>query len=196
METNSILSAPQIPLPPMPARGSRDTQPSDADFRTMLASQGIAPPKNGAVPTADEARIAAAQIAAKANVNAGVKRGTVLPSAQAPAPVVTAPPERFMPLRAGPSAARVYSGPAIQHAATTTTLRAITRFPTGTPTQATLAPSSAVARSAPAVSAPQAIEAYNYGLNAVNKSSGEIPAWFGDAYSKAMDKYDAMKAKP
>ena len=117
METTSLLSSSQIPLPPMPARGAHDAPPSDADFRTMLASQGVAAPKNGTVPSAMEA-----QIAAKATVNAGVKRGMVLPAASA-APVAIPPVAtegRFMSLRTGPGAAKIYSGPVIQNGAGTT----------------------------------------------------------------------------
>ena len=77
METTSAASAASIPLPPLPARGTRAPLPRGDDFKSLLATQGIAAPESGK-PSDAEARIMAAQIASKANVNAGVKREPVL----------------------------------------------------------------------------------------------------------------------
>lgn len=167
----------------------------------MLATQGIKAPA-GAVPTAAEAQIEAAQIAAKANVNMGVKRHPVLSGMQAPAmPAVPAAEGRFMPLRQGPSAARTFTGPSLGGPATSVeTLRATAKFapgPVNVPTRAipvTARPVIPKAAETPTpVAPPKAIEAYTYGLRAASDSkSAQVPAWFDGAVKNALDKYDAL----
>jgi len=209
-------SAPMAVLPPHAARGANAPAVNTQDFRALLATQGVKPPA-GDVPTTAEAQIEAAQIAAKANVNMGVKRGPVLTGMQQPqTPAVPAPTtERFMPLRQGPSAARTYTG-SVSGAPTTSveTLRATSKFAPG--------PVAGPVKTVPALARPKAdtaaqamtqtttaqvitpettplraVEAYTYGLKAATEQTpAEIPAWFDDAVQNAFEKYDAMnKAK-
>ena len=195
-------SAPLAILPPQP-QGNAPV--SNQDFRAMLATQGVKAPA-GAVPTSAEAQIEAAQIAAKANVNMGVKRGPVLTGMQAPAaPVVPATAGRFMPLRQGPSAARAFTGPSQSTSVTTVeALRATTKFapgPVGNPAFAKAVPAAARTAAAAAavepppapVAPPQAVEAYTYGLRAASDSkAAAVPAWFDGAVQNALDKYEAL----
>jgi len=204
-------SAPMAVLPPHAAQGANAPTVNTQDFRALLATQGVKPPA-GAVPTTAEAQIEAAQIAAKANVNMGVKRGPVLTGMQQPqTPAVPAPTtERFMPLRQGPSAARTYTG-SVSGAPTTSveTLRATSKFapgPVASPVKTVPAlarpKTDAVPQAAPQVTPAEttplrAVEAYTYGLKAAaEQKPSEIPAWFDDAVQNAFEKYDAMnKAK-
>jgi hypothetical protein len=187
MDKSSPLTtaAPLSVLPPAPARGAGAPEVSTEDFRAMLATQGVKAPA-GAVPTAAEAQIEAAQIAAKAHVNMGVSRQPVL-SGKAPQPATTVAPTpgRFMPLREGPAAARAFTAPAPTGAANTLAgLRATTKFAPG-PT-GPLSPMKPMAKPAavppppvpetPTVP-PNAVDAYTYGLRAMQQG---------------LDKYDAM----
>lgn len=201
MDKSSPLSssAPLAILPPQPAQGPSATP--NQDFREMLATQGIKAPA-GAVPTAAEAQIEAAQIAAKANVNMGVKRQPVLSGMQTTAaPTVSATEGRFLPLRQGPSAARAFTGTSPGGPATSVeTLRATTKFapgPVNAPSRAipaTARPVIAKPDETPgAVAPPKAVEAYTYGLRAASDAkSARVPAWFDGAVQNALDKYDAL----
>lgn len=215
--TSALTSSASIPLPPMPARGARGPVPNSGDFREMLATQGVQAPASG-VPTETEARIAAAQIASKANVNAGVKRGRVLTGMDTAAPATPAvAPDRFLPLRQGPGAARNFTSSSNGSTNTVEALRATTKFAPGPVvnpnlTQAVPAVAKTIKRTAaemalaesatsPAsVALPKAVEAYTYGLRAASERKagqgkpGEVPPWFGGALENALDKYDAMKA--
>jgi hypothetical protein len=196
-------SMPSIPLPPVAQRGSRDPAPSAQDFRSMLETEGVRPPK-----TAAEAKITAAQIADKAGVNARVKRDHVwtgMYTTPAAAPAVT--PDRFMPLRQGPTAARVFnSSSGGGSAASVETLRATTKFAPGSvsnATQAVPAVAQSIKRTAAkaetetavaTASPPAAVEAYTYGLRAAaGDKTGDVPPWFSSEMQNALDKYDAMK---
>lgn len=150
-------------------------------------------------------------IAAKANVNAGVKRDRVLAgmnTAAAPVPAVV--PGRFMPLRQNATTARALTPPVSQNAANTVAgLRATTKFAPGPLTNPNLAhavPAAGQAlKRAPAagdagVSSLKASELYSYGLRAASEIklgvNREPPAWFEGAVNNAMDKYQGMKAAP
>jgi len=209
--TDLLPTSPSPPLlPPMPARGAGAPLPTTEDFKALLASQGLK--SSGGVPSEDEARIAAAQIAAKAEVNARVKRDPVVAgmNTSAAAPIST-PAGRFMPLRQGPSAARTFSGTNEQSGDNTLAgLRATSKFPPG-PVRPTIFPASVPAAghaapaqsaskaetAAPAVSAPKVVEAYNFGLRNAGKSeraaTQEVPEWFGGAMEAGLQKYEAMK---
>jgi hypothetical protein len=208
-------------LPPQPAQ--KKGAPANAqDFREMLATQGVSAPKGG-VPTGAEAQIEAAQIAGKANVAMGVKRGPVLSGMQQPqSPTVVAPAgERFLPLRQGPSAARIYNGlPQAPMASSVDELRATTKFATGRTPSAALKTSPVLTRTTPrgsdpaleqageqaaaqiagTTAAPKAVEAYNYGLRAASENTmGEkkqnlVPSWFDSAVEKGLDKYNALNS--
>lgn len=194
--TTPLIAAPAYPLPPLPQRGTREAAPTDQDFRTLMAQQGLAIPK-----TADEARVAAAQIAGKAEVRAGVARGPVLAGMDTtpPAPVQT-PPGRFLDLRQGKSAARLYSG-AAHSAASTDSVRAARKFAPrtmGNPDLKDAVPivaNSVKKMPADVAAVPKAHEAYAYGLRAAAKDKpAEVPPWFGDAMQDALEKYDALKS--
>ncbi|MBY0511672.1 MAG: hypothetical protein K2P94_16160 [Rhodospirillaceae bacterium] len=193
MDKSSPLTttAPLPVPPPAPARGAHAPEVGAEDFRAMLATQGVKAPA-GAIPTAAEAQIEAAQIAAKAHVNIGVARQPVLTGRQPQPTAIVAPaPGRFMPLREGPAAARAFTAPAPTGAANTLAgLRATTKFapgPTGPlspmkPTAKTAAaPPSAphvpMTQTAPPAVPPHAVDAYTYGLRAMQQG---------------LDKYDAM----
>jgi hypothetical protein len=209
MDKSSPLtsSAPLAILPPSPARGANAPEVSTEDFRAMLATQGVKAPA-GAVPTAAEAQIEAAQIAAKAHVNAGVARQPVLTGKQQPATAITLPPSRFMPLREGPAAARAFTAPTSNGAANTLAgLRATTKFAPGPTSPLAPKPTArgvAAPPSAPKLAEtptvvtppappPSAVEAYTYGLRAASQNtSGDVPSWFGDAMQQGLDKYDAL----
>jgi hypothetical protein len=216
MDKSSPLtaSAPLSVLPPAPARGANAPEVSTEEFRNMLATQGVKAPA-GAVPTAAEAQIEAAQIAAKAHVNMGVSRQPVL-SGKAPQPanVVAPTPGRFMSLREGPGAARAFTGPTAPGATNTLAgLRATTKFapgptsalPTMKPIAKPAAHPAAVptpvpkavdmpAQATPSVAPANAVEAYTYGLRAASQNkSGDVPSWFGDAMQQGLEKYDALK---
>lgn len=178
----------------------------------MLATQGVKPP-SGAVPTATEAQIEAAQIAGKANVRTSVKTERVLtgmaPPVVAPAPS-TPPgmPGRFMSLRQGPGAARNFTAPSPEGVAANTVegLRATTKFapgPVGNPILQKVVPAVARTQAAKAAAetqdpvantaAPKAVEAYTYGLRAASQNkAGQVPDWFGGAMKNGLDKYDAL----
>jgi len=211
METTSAASAASIPLPPLPARGTRAPLPSGGDFKRLLATQGINAPEQG-TPNDAEARIMAAQIASKANVNAGVKREPVLAgmnTAQAP----VAAPQRFMPLRQGPGAARTFTGSNSGSANTVEALRATTKFAPG-PVATTVRSAPVVAQTikrtlvndqaqepASPVATVRATEAYHFGLRAASQSqatdtqaAADVPPWFNNAMENALEKYSAMKA--
>jgi hypothetical protein len=194
--TTPLILAPAYPLAPLPQRGTRDAAPSDQDFRALMAQQGLQIPK-----TADDARVTAAQIAGKAEVRAGVARGRVVAGMDTtPAARIQAEPGRFMPLRQGKSAARLYSGPSYS-AATAESVRATQKFAPRTLANPDLKEAvPAVAKSlkrAPrdVAEAPKAHEAYAYGLRAASKDKpGDVPPWFGDAMQDAHDKYKALKS--
>jgi hypothetical protein len=217
MDKSSPLTAatPLSVLPPAPARGANAPEVSTEEFRNMLATQGVKAPA-GAVPTAAEAQIEAAQIAAKAHVNMGVSRQPML-TGKAPPPVTTIAPNtaRFMPLREGPAAARAFTAPTTPTSAANTLagLRATTKFapgPTGPlppmmPVAKSVAKPKAVPSPAPHVVEtptqtptppavpPSAVEAYTYGLRAAwQNKPGDVPPWFGDAMQQGLDKYDAL----
>jgi len=219
-----------LPLAPLAPRGARAAAPDAESFKQLLASQGVKIPASvesgvaaGAMSEA-EARVTAAQIASKAGVNAGVKRDRVVAGMDTNRPTVAAQPGRFMQLRQGPSAARLYNGPTTAVDAASTSLaglRATQKFAPGpmgvqqfTPpvvatsikrgpvvdTATAAAPETVAAT--PTVSAPKAVEAYAYGLEASagdaarGKHAGEVPVWFQGAMQDALNKYDAMKAQP
>lgn len=199
--TSPLTASSSIPLPPMPQRGTRDAAPSSQDFRAMLEMEGVRAPK-----TAAEAQITAAQIASKANVNAGVKRDHVWTGMDTTTPA--APPvasDRFMPLRQGPGAARTFSSSPNGSANTVEALRATTKFAPGPVVnpnlkQAVPAVAETIKRTAgkaePIEAAPKAVEAYTYGLRAASENKpGDVPPWFDGAVQNALDKYDAMKAQ-
>ena len=207
----SLSSAPPVPLAPHPARGANRAQPDAEELRQLLASQGLQSLASGGAPSETEARIAAAQIASKANVNAGVKRDRVLAGMDTAAmPAPAAIPGRFMPLRQNATTARVLTPPVSQNAANTVAgLRATTKFAPGPLTNPNLAhavPAAGQAlKRAPAaanadVSPLRASELYSYGLRAASEiklgASREPPAWFEGAVTTAMDKYQGMKAAP
>ena len=169
----------------------------------MLEMEGVRAPK-----TAAEARITAAQIASKANVNAGVKRDHVWNGMDTTPPAAPAvAPDRFLPLRQGPSAARIFNSPSSGSADTVQALRATSKFAPGPVNNSNVA-QAVVARSiqrttpdadgADAVAtatAPAAVEAYTFGLRAAAETKAtDVPPWFNDAVKNALDKYDAMKA--
>ena len=194
--TTPLISAPAYPLAPSPQHGVRDAAPSDQDFRTMMAQQGLQIPKN-----ADEARITAAQIAGKAEVRAGVSRAPVLTGMDTtpPAPIQTQP-GRFMDLRQGKSAARLYSGPTYS-GVSVDSLKAARKFSPRMLTNPDLKDAvPAVANSVKKMAAdvaqlPKAHEAYAYGLRAASKDKpAEVPPWFGEAMQDALGKYDALKS--
>jgi len=194
MDKSSPLTAaaPLSVLPPAPARGANAPDVSNEDFRAMLGTQGIKAPA-GAIPTAAEAQIEAAQIAAKAHVNVGVARQPVLTGKQPqPAAAIVQTPGRFMPLREGPAAARAFTAPPTSNGAANTLagLRATTKFapgPTGPlspmkpfakpPAVPPSAPKVAETQVTPPTAPPSAVEAYTYGLRAMQQG---------------LDKYDAM----
>jgi len=205
----SALSSSQIPLPPLPARGTGAALPSRDDFKRLLATQGIDAPESGTLNDT-QARIMAAQIAGKANVNAGVKRQPVVAgmnTAQAP----IAAPQRFMPLRQGPGAARTFSASENGSTNTVEALRATSKFapgPVTTTVQSAPVVAQAIKRAqengevqqaTTAVSAVKATEAYSFGLRAASQSqaekaaAGDVPPWFSNAMESAIDKYQAMK---
>ena len=205
METTSAASAASIPLPPLPARGTRAPLPRGDDFKSLLATQGIAAPESGK-PSDAEARIVAAQIASKANVNAGVKREPVLAgmnTAQAP----VAAPQRFKPLRQGPGAARTFAESSSGSANTVEALRATTKFAPG-PVATTVRSAPVVALAikraqtnediqgpASPVATVKATEAYRFGLRAASQSqAADVPPWFNNAMENAIQKYEAMKS--
>lgn len=197
-------STPLSVLPPTPARGANAPEVSTEEFRNMLATQGIKAPA-GAVPTAAEAQIEAAQIAAKAHVKMGVAREPVL-SGKAPQPAATVTPElgRFMPLRQGPTAARTFTTPSNTAVNTLPGLRATTKFAPGPSSMATTAkiapraaepaaPADVAAQTAPTTPPANAVEAYTYGLRAASQNRpGDVPSWFGEALQQGLDKYDAL----
>ncbi len=209
MDNTSPLTAsmPSVPLPPRPQLGTRDPAPSAQDFRSMLETEGVRPPK-----TAAEAKITAAQIADKAGVNARVTRDHVwngMDTTPAAAPAVA--PDRFLPLRQGPSAARIYNSPSGTGAATSVeTLRATAKFAPGPVNTAglaqaapavaqsikrTAAKTDAEAEAATTADEPPAVEAYNFGLRAAaDNKPGSVPPWFSSAMQNGLDKYAAMKA--
>lgn len=209
MDKSSPLTAGAAPLailPPQPAQSAGGPAAANQDFREMLATQGIKAPA-GAVPTAAEAQIEAAQIAAKANVNMGVKRQPVLTGMQQPQPatVIAPNPGRFLPLRQGPSAARVYTGPVGTPTASVESLRATAKFAPG-PVVNTVKTVPALARTTntdveetPAqTTPPSAVEAYTYGLRAASENKmgtnapSQVPPWFDGAVQNALDKYAAL----
>ncbi len=215
MDSLSPLSgAPQIPLPPMPARGAKAVAPSAEEFRQMLATQGLPVPATAGAPSEAEARITAAQIAGKANVNAGLKRGRVMAGMSGPPQLPpTAPAGRFMPLRQGPQAARVFTAPPAQNATNSIAgLRATTKFapgPVGSPNLAQAVPAVAhslkrtptdTAPSAAETTVPEAGALHSYGVEAAaRRKSGvnrELPPWFEGAVTSAMDKYQTKRSGP
>jgi hypothetical protein len=211
MDTSAVSST---SLPPLPQHGARAPAVTNEDFRALMASQGLQAPASG-TPTEAEARIAAAQIAAKANVRTAVKHGRVLAGMDTTPAATVAPaaPGRFMPLRQGPAAARAFTAPGSPGATASTveSLRATSKFSTGpvadpnrpqaaaaiarTQKIAMEKAAAAAAHSAPVrVPAPKAIEAYTYGLRAAGQTrDAELPAWFDDAVQNGIDKYAAMK---
>jgi hypothetical protein len=213
MDKSSPLTAsgPLSVLPPAPARGANAPEASTEEFRNMLATQGVKAPA-GAVPTAAEAQIEAAQIAAKAHVNMGVSRQPVLSGKTPQSATTIAPnPGRFMPLREGPAAARVFTAPASNGAANTLAgLRATTKFAPGPTSPLAVKPTARgaaapppapvpiisetpTAVTAPVTPPPSAVEAYTYGLRAAaQKKPSDVPPWFGDAMQQGLDKYDAL----
>ncbi len=200
--TSPLTASSSIPLPPMPQRGTRDPAPSSGDFRAMLEMEGVRPPK-----TAAEAQITAAQIASKANVNAGVKRDHVWTGMDTTAPAAPAvASDRFMPLRQGPGAARTFSSSPSGSANTVEALRATTKFAPGPVVnpnlkQAVPAVAETIKRTAGnaepvKAAAPKAVEAYAFGLRAASENKpSDVPPWFDGAVQNALDKYDAMKAQ-
>ncbi len=210
-QTAPLASSSEIPLPPLPQRGTRSPAPTSADFRELLASQGVKPPADGKPMSETEARIAAAQIASKANVNASVKRDRqwsgMTQAPAAPVPAAAANSGRFLPLHAGPSAARLYTTPAVPAGETVTSLRAATKFAPG-PVASPIAKNNTPAVAAavkraqengvePRVAVPEGADAYAYGLHAAAAGKqNQLPPWFSGAMSDAMDKYDSLKATP
>jgi len=213
METTATSAAAAIPLPPLAARGVNAPLPSSDDFKRLLATQGISAPESG-TPSDAEARIMAAQIAGKANVHAGVKRDRVVAGMNTQTAPIPAP-QRFMPLRQGPSAARAFTASPSGSANTVEALRATSKFapgPVSTTVRAVPAVAQAVKRApvqlppalqaqeAAAVPAPGDAEVYRYGLRTASRSqageapAGEPPLWFGSAMENALKKYEAMKA--
>lgn len=214
-----------LPLAPLAPRGARTAAPDAESFKQLLASQGVKIPGNieaGGPMSEAEARVTAAQIASKAGVNAGVKRDRVVAGMETDRPAVAAQPGRFMALRQGPGAARIYNGPTTSVEAASTSLaglKATQKFapgPTGVqrftppvvanaikhgPTDASSV-NSGESSARPSVSAPKAAEAYAYGLEAAagdvarGKHAGEVPPWFQGAMQNALNKYDALKADP
>jgi hypothetical protein len=228
MESYAPLSpaaAEALPLAPLAPRGARAAAPDAESFKQLLASQGVKIPGGvdaGGAMSEAEARVTAAQIASKAGVNAGVKRDRVIAGMETDRPAVAAQPGRFMPLRQGPGAARIYNGPAtaVETASTSLAgLRATQKFspgPTGVHRFTPPVVANAMKRPLlnggtvndmnasiqPSVSAPKAAEAYAYGLEATagdaarGQHAGEVPPWFQGAMQDALNKYDAMKANP
>ncbi len=205
--TSPLTASNSLPLPPMPMRGTRDPAPNSEDFRAMLEMEGVKPPKSAA-----EAQITAAQIASKANVNAGVKRDPVLSGMQphTPTPVATTP-GKFFDLRQGPGAAKAYSGAPIAN--TVAALRATSKFAPGSVRDPSLSQSvPAVAESikriplpdevsedgndiAATMTVPKAVEAYSYGLRATTDTkNNKVPAWFDDAVESNLEKLQALKS--
>jgi len=198
--TSPLLGANNFPLPPLPMHGARDGV-SPEDFKALLAQEGIDSPKS-----ADEAKITAAQIAAKAHVNLRATRTPQLSGMQpaaAPAPVAT--PGRFMPLREGPAAARAFVAPPGESA--------VTNSSAGMRTTQKFARKPYLEKSVPAVArtvndaqasgltkrmlAAKAAEAYAFGAQGAKAAPAtqQVPEWFAGAMENGVAKLEALKAQ-
>ena len=176
---------PNPAMPSMPAVGGAD---SFGDFMSgELARQKAAGTlANGHVPSAQEAQITAAQIAAQANVLGPLKRDPVVAGAgmntQTAAPVAQPVPGKFFPLHRQMVVPPGQTTPSRAVAPTTVeALRATNKFAPG--------PVSAGGAAAQRFSVPQTVTP----PASTAAPAQALPPWFNQAMQN-LDKYDAMKA--
>ena len=148
---------------------------------------------NGRVPSAQEAQITAAQIAAQANVLGPLKRDPIVPGAgmnsQPTTPTVQPVPGKFFPLNRQLVVPQGQTTPSRAVAPTTVeALRATNKFAPG---PVTTNMSAAQRYSVPQTTTSQASNTTPQ-ASAATPAQG-IPPWFNQAM-KNLDKYDAMKA--
>ncbi len=184
-------------LNPLAATASRPVLPSipagagvgDGGFQDMLAGelarQKAAATVNGRVPSAQEAQITAAQIAAQANVLGPLKRDPIIPGAgmntQPVAPVQPVP-GKFFPLHHTPVVPQGQTVPSRAVAPTTVEkLRATSKYGPG--------PVTTNGNAAQRFTVPQAPA-----TETATASSQVTSPWFNQAMQN-LDKYDAMKSQ-
>ena len=180
-------SSPTAPSIPSVGGGGGD---SFGDFMSgeLSRQKAAGTVANGRVPTAQEAQITAAQIAAQANVLGPLKRDPIVPGAgmnsQPTTPTVQPVPGKFFPLHHQMVVPQGQTTPSRAVAPTTVeALRATSKFAPGPITTNT---SVAQRYSAPQAVAPSAA------TPTATPAQG-IPPWFNQAMQN-LDKYDAMKA--
>ena len=148
---------------------------------------------NGRVPSAQEAQLTAAQIAAQANVLGPLKRDPIVPGAgmnsQPTTPTVQPVQGKFFPLHRDMVVPQGQTTPSRAVAPTTVeALRATNKFAPG---PVTTNMSAAQRYSIPQTTTPQAPATTSQASTATGAQG--IPPWFNQAM-KNLDKYDAMKA--
>ncbi len=171
--------------PSMPAVGGAD---SFGDFMSgeLSRQKAAGTVANGRVPTAQEAQITAAQIAAQANVLGPLKRDPIVPGAgmnsQPAAPVAQPVPGKFFPLHRQIAVPQGQTTPSRAVAPTTVeALRATNKFAPG--------PLTGNNSAAQRFSVPQTVTP----PTSTATPAQDVPPWFNQAMQN-LDKYDAMKA--
>jgi len=179
---------PNTAAPAMPAGADSFADFMSGELARQKAAGAIA---NGRIPSAREAQLTAAQIAAQANVLGPLKRDPIVPGAgmntQAAAPVPSAVPGKFFPLHRAPVVAQGQTSPSRVIAPTTVeSLRATQKYATGP-----VATTNSVAQryAIPQTTGPQVAVP----KTAPSTPAQDLPPWFTQAMQN-LDKYDAMKA--